>query len=72
MHTDSEVRIKGMRALLTALDPTDTGRFLSLHGCRIVDYTEIRHLLFEGMSIEEISEAAKLGEKRHQDEETES
>jgi hypothetical protein len=69
MISDSEIKTKGIKALIGALGPTETGRFLRLIDRQPADYTEWRHLLFEGMSTEEINAAAtKLWREREEEE----
>ena len=61
MTTDTEIKDKGIQALIGALGPTDTERFLTLIDRQPSDYTKWRHLLFEEMTLEDINkEASKL------------
>lgn len=66
MITDAEIRNKGIKALIGALGATEAGRFLTLIDRKPADYTEWRHLLFEGMTVDEINEeATKIWDENH-------
>lgn len=67
MITDAEIRTKGLKALITALGAKETERFLQLLDRQPGDYTEWRHLLFEGMSAEEIHDEADSLWRRSQE-----
>lgn len=58
MITDTEIRTSGLRILTENLGPVEAERFISLIQREPFDYTEWQKNLFEGKSIEEISEAA--------------
>ncbi|HLA94473.1 MAG TPA: hypothetical protein VK612_02045 [Pyrinomonadaceae bacterium] len=66
MITDAEIKNKGIKALLGAMGPKEADRFLTLLDRRPADYTEWRHLLFEGLTVDEINdEASKLWNEKH-------
>jgi hypothetical protein len=69
MISDAEIKTKGIKALIGALGPSEAGRFLTLVDRRPADYTEWRQLLFEGMSLDEINEAAsEIWKENHPEE----
>ena len=49
-----EVHTLGVRALLDALGPADTARFLQQYGPSLGNYTEDRHQWLDGLSLEDI------------------
>lgn len=66
MITDAEIRNKGIKALLGVMGPREADRFLTMLDRRPADYTEWRHLLFEGLTLDEINdEASKLWHENH-------
>ena len=58
MITDTELRIKGIEALMTALGDVEAERFVSLLLREPFDYTRWRRNLWTDKSVKEISEAA--------------
>lgn len=58
MMTDTEIKIKGMKALSANLGLVEAERFISLIQRDKFDYTEWRQDLFQGMSGDEISRMA--------------
>jgi hypothetical protein len=58
MRTDTEVRIRGLRALVDALGTVEAERFISLVLREPFDYTNWQRHLWAGQSVEEISQAA--------------
>ena len=56
---DIVLRREGMQVLIEKFGPVDAERFISLVNEEAFDYTEWRKDLFEGMSVREISHAAK-------------
>lgn len=58
MSTDTEVRMKGMKALTEALGPLEAERFVSLILREPFDYTKWQTDLWAGASVEEVSAAA--------------
>jgi len=58
MKTDTLVRYEGMEALAKNLGLVDAERFIVLINRERFDYTKWQENLFEGMTIEEISERA--------------
>lgn len=58
MISDTEIKSKGIKALIASLGPTETNRFLNLIDRHPSDYTEWRQLLFEDMTLDEINEKA--------------
>ncbi|MBM4031924.1 MAG: hypothetical protein FJ291_09080 [Planctomycetes bacterium] len=68
MTTDTEIRVKGYKALDEALGQVDAERFVSLLLREPFDYTKWRRDLWADKSVEEISKAAmqrrKAGRRR--------
>jgi hypothetical protein len=65
MITDTEVKIKGFRALTETLGKVDAERFIALIQREPFDYTSWQRTLWEGLSVEEISRnAMKISETR--------
>lgn len=58
MNTDTEIKTKGLEALLAKLGEVDTERFISLIIREPFDYTKWQRNLFANKSVEEISELA--------------
>ena len=58
MITDTEVKIKGFKALMDSLGSVDAERFISLIQREPFDYTKWQRTLWEGQSVEEISRNA--------------
>jgi len=59
MITDTEIKIKGIRALIESLGEVEPERFIALMQREPFDYTEWRQCLEEEGTIEEISRKAK-------------
>lgn len=59
MITDTEVKIKGVRALTESLGKVEAERFIALIQREPFDYTKWQRTLWEGLSVEEISRNAK-------------
>ena len=59
MITDTEIKIKGMRALIESLGEVEAERFIALMQREPFDYTEWRQCLEEEGTIEEISRKAR-------------
>ena len=59
MMTDTEVKIKGVRALTESLGRVGAERFIALIQREPFDYTKWQRTLWEGLSVEEISQNAK-------------
>lgn len=55
---DSVIRQEGMRTLLDTLGKVDAERFISLIIREPFDYTVWQETLFEGMSLDELSQKA--------------
>lgn len=65
MITDTEVKIKGFRALTEILGKVDAERFIALIQREPFDYTNWQRTLWEGQSVEEISRnAMKISENQ--------
>lgn len=64
MKSDTEIRLEGMRALMAAMGPAETERFITLLLREPFDYTEWRQDLCENMNIAEISAAAMAQQRR--------
>lgn len=58
MITDTEVKVKGFKALMDSLGSVDAERFISLIQREPFDYTKWQRTLWEGQSVEEISRNA--------------
>jgi hypothetical protein len=58
LSTDTEVRIRGFRALVDALGHVEAKRFISLILREPFDYTSWRKALWAEKSVDELSEAA--------------
>ncbi len=58
MITDTEIRIKGIKALTESLGDVEAERFISLIQREPFDYTKWRQDMDEDLSIEEISKRA--------------
>ena len=58
MSTDTEVRIRGLRALVEALGTVDAERFITLILREPFDYTQWQRQLWPDKSVDEISKAA--------------
>ncbi|HBR10184.1 TPA: hypothetical protein DD712_02890 [Candidatus Acetothermia bacterium] len=56
---DTEIRIRGIKALNKTLGPAAALRFLTLFHREPTDYVEISRRLYEGQTIEEIFERAQ-------------
>lgn len=55
MITDTEIKVKGFKALMDSLGNVDAERFISLIQRESFDYTKWQRTLWEGQSVEEIS-----------------
>ena len=63
--TDTEIKIKGVEALMTSLGEVDAERFIALIQQEPFDYTKWQRKLWEGQSLEEVSrKAMKLRQKQ--------
>jgi hypothetical protein len=58
MMTDTEIKVKGMKALSNDLGLVEAERFVSLIQRDRLDYTKWRQDLFQGMSGDQISKLA--------------
>jgi hypothetical protein len=58
MITDTEVKIKGVKALTKSLGNVGAERFIALIQREPFDYTKWQRTLWEGQSVEEISRNA--------------
>ena len=58
MSTDSEVRIRGLRALVEALGTVEAERFITLILREPFDYTKWQRQLWAEQSVDELSQAA--------------
>ena len=55
MITDSEVKLRGFKALTESLGSVDAERFVALILREPFDYTKWQRNLWEGQSVEEVS-----------------
>ena len=69
MGTDSEIRVKGMQALIDALGPVDSARFVSLALREPLDYTKWRQENFVDETLDSLLEKIRRFEKKSQSEE---
>ena len=58
MSTDTEVRIRGLRALVETLGPVDAERFITLILREPFDYTQWQRHLWAEKGVDELSQAA--------------
>ena len=58
MITDTEIRLKGLKALTASLGDIEAERFISIIQREPFDYTKWRQSLDDDLSIEEISSKA--------------
>jgi hypothetical protein len=58
MSTDTEVRIRGLRALVEALGTVEAERFITLMLREPFDYTKWQRQLWAEQSVDELSQAA--------------
>jgi len=58
MITDTEVKIKGVRALTESLGKVGAEKFITLIQREPFDYTKWQRNLWEGLTVEEISRKA--------------
>jgi len=64
MSTDTEIKVKGLKALNDALGQVEAERFVSLLLREPFDYTKWRKDLWADKSVEEVSEAAMKHRRR--------
>lgn len=64
--TDTEVKLKGLDALLEALGEVDAERFITLLNRDPFDYTLWQRNAFQNMSIEQLSANAMKLREKHQ------
>ena len=62
--TDTEIRIKGMEALISALGEVHAEKFITLIMREPFDYTEWQRTLWNNKSVEELSKMAMDRRKR--------
>ena len=67
MITDTEIRIKGLTALINALGEVDAERFISLIMREPFDYTKWHRSLWADKSVTEISNYAMQFRKNEED-----
>src|SRR4029453_6373947 len=58
MNTDTEVRIRGLRALVEALGTVEAEGFITLTLCEPFDYTQWQRQLWTDRSVDELIKAA--------------
>jgi hypothetical protein len=63
MNTDTEIREKGMRALIEALGPVDSARFVSLALREPFDYAKWRTEEFANETVESLMEKIRVFER---------
>lgn len=66
MSTDTEIRVKGMRALIDALGPVDSARFVSLALREPFDYQKWRMEEFGNETMESLLERIRIWEKNRE------
>ena len=62
--TDTEVRIKGMEALIAALGEVQAEKFIALIMREPFDYTNWQRTLWDGKTVDEISKMAMERRRR--------
>ena len=68
MRNDSVIKHEGFNALANNLDIVEVERFITILNRERFDYTEWRKTLWEGLSVEELSERAmRYSQQKHQD-----
>jgi len=67
MITDTEIRIKGPKALINALGEVDAERFISLVMREPFDYTKWHRSLWTDVSVTEISKHAMQFRKNEEE-----
>ncbi|MDQ1316452.1 MAG: hypothetical protein QG588_99 [Candidatus Poribacteria bacterium] len=67
MITDTEIRIKGFKALINALGEVDAERFISLIMREPFDYTKWHRSLWADKSVTEISKQAMQFRKNEEE-----
>ena len=60
MTTDTDVRMRGLRALVEALGPVEAERFITLILREPFDYTQWQRQLWTHKNVDEISKAAMV------------
>lgn len=63
MNTDTEIRVKGMQALIEALGPVDSARFVSLALREPFDYAKWRQEHFANETLDSLFEKIRKSEK---------
>ena len=64
MITDTEIRVRGVEALMSALGEVEAERFISLMLREPFDYTKWQRKLWEGETVKEISKRAMEQQKK--------
>ena len=64
MITDTEIRVRGVEALMSALGEVEAERFISLMLREPFDYTKWQRNLWEGETVKEISNRAMEQQKK--------
>jgi len=60
MNTETEIRVKGMQALIGALGLVDAERFMAANSRDRFNYTEWRRLGLPDMAVQDLAAAANL------------
>jgi hypothetical protein len=64
MKTDTEIKVKGTKALIKAMGTVDAERYITLMTREKFDYTEWRRTILPAGSIHEVSKAAMQYKKK--------
>ncbi|OGK01792.1 MAG: hypothetical protein A2350_02490 [Candidatus Raymondbacteria bacterium RifOxyB12_full_50_8] len=64
MNTETEIKLKGMKALTTALGYYEAEKFIALMAREPFDYTDWQRELFPGQDVSAVSKAAMVA-RRH-------
>lgn len=64
--TDTELRVRGVQALMDALGEVEAEKFIALMAREPFDYTEWQRQLWPEMSVEALSQAAMVRRSRVQ------
>ncbi len=72
MSTDTEVRIRGLRALVETLGPVDAERFITMLLREPFDYTKWQRELWDDKDVDELSRMAMAMRRTASDPDIES
>ena len=70
MSSDTEIRVKGMQALIKALGPVDSARFVSLALREPFDYTKWRQEHFADETLDSLFEKVRKSQRKREKKES--